>query len=437
MDTPSTTAPPSSGEKVFTTILLLYSTAPFFPLLQGERDLETTGWVGNFTTNLIWIMFYLGALRFLLRRCPKPFAGLKKDWILLTMVGIGPISLLWSEEPILTFLRSGAMFGTALLSIYISRRYTIRELLTLCCWAMGIAAVCSVFFVVFLPKYGLGTGESEGSWIGIFGQKNNLGAAMAVGYLVSILLWEFSGSRRFRYLLLAGSMLGVIYLSDSATSLVICLAIPVFLWTIRYGLKVSKHPIRRKLSIAAGVAVLSLTIANNFESVTAAVGRNENLSGRTVLWLLTYEAIQERPYLGYGYEAFWQSEKTPAASIWSTFGQNLFYSHNGLLEVWLGLGVVGVFSILVCFVALCRRSLNEVRKRFCLESVWPMALLFYLFASNLTEASFMKGNTLPWLLFLTVVQVSSLRQSMAREQKTRAIDPRIRVLLTPNGTATT
>ncbi len=159
MNTPSATAPPSAIEKAFVTLLLLYSTAPFFPLLQGERDLQTTEWVGNFTTNLIWIMIYLGVLWFLLRYCPKPFAGLQKNWILLLIVGIGPVSLLWSQEPILTFLRSGAMFGTALISIYMSRRYTTRELLTFCCWAMGIAAVCSVFFVVFLPKYGLGTGS--------------------------------------------------------------------------------------------------------------------------------------------------------------------------------------------------------------------------------------------------------------------------------------
>src|SRR5207245_1642658 len=39
MDTRSITASPSPTEKVFTTFCLFYSTAPFFPLLQGERDL--------------------------------------------------------------------------------------------------------------------------------------------------------------------------------------------------------------------------------------------------------------------------------------------------------------------------------------------------------------------------------------------------------------
>jgi exopolysaccharide production protein ExoQ len=299
------------------------------------------------------------------------------------------------------------MIGTALVSIYISRRYTTRELLTLCSWSLGLAAACTVFFVVFLPQYGLGSGEFEGSWLGIYGQKNNLGAAMAVGYLVSILLYKFTTPRRFRYLLFAGCMLGLVYLSASATSLMICLALPFFLWAARLTFEPSKHPLRRRLLVANCVAVLVLAIASDFEGVTAAVGRDEGLSGRTVIWLSAFQAIQERPLLGYGYEAFWQSDKTAADSIWSSVGQNLFYSHNGLLEVWLGLGIIGLLAILTCFVVICRRALNAVRRRYCLESVWPLAFLFYLLLSNVTEVSFMKGNTLPWLLFLTVVGMSS------------------------------
>ena len=162
--------------------------------------------------------------------------------------------------------------------------------------------------------------------------------------------------------------------------------------------------------MAICVVVLALTIASDFEGVTSAVGRDEGLSGRAAIWLSAFQAIQERPLLGYGYEAFWQSDKTAAGSIWSSVGQNLFYSHNGLLEVWLGLGIVGVLAVSGCFVVACRRSLNAAWRRFCLESVWPLALLFYLLLSNLTEVSLMKGNTLPWLLFLTVVQVSSRTQ---------------------------
>src|ERR1700733_1025717 len=413
MDIRSKAAPPATGEKVFAVLCFFYSTAPFFPLLQGDRDPGTAGWVGNFTTNLIWIMIYLGSSWFLLRHCPESFAELKKNWVLLIILILGPVSLLWSVEPILTLLRSGAIFGTALVAIYISRRYKSREILTLCSWAIGIAAVCSVFFVLFLPHYGLGADQLEEGWLGIYGQKNNLGAVMAVGFIVSIVLYKFTPSRRFKYLLFAGCMLGLVYLSNSASSLMICLTLPFFLWAIRLGLKPSKHPLRRRLSVATCVAVLAFIIASDFEAVTAAVGRDEGLSGRTALWLLAFEAIQERPLLGYGYEAFWQSDKTPAASIWANFGQNLFYSHSGLLEVWLGTGIVGVFAVLACFVAVCRRSLNAVRKRFCLETVWPLAFLFYLLASNLTEASFMKGNTLPWVLFLTVVQM--LRQTQSTD----------------------
>jgi O-antigen ligase len=144
-------------------------------------------------------------------------------------------------------------------------------------------------------------------------------------------------------------------------------------------------------------------IGNNVEEVTNALGKDVTLTGRTAIWVLVYQAIQEKPLLGYGYEAFWRGDEGPGGDIWEKYGQNLFYSHNGFLEVWLGLGLIGLMAFTASFVFLIVRTLHFVRKRFCLDTVWPWLFLCYLFLSNLTEASFMKTNTLPWILFSIVV----------------------------------
>jgi O-antigen ligase len=394
---------PGITEKLFAIAVLLYSTGAFLPFLQPGRDPDSGVWMGTLVTNVLWSLTYCISFFLLLRNFQSPFASVKRNWILLALLGLATTSILWSDVPVLSMLRCVALYGTTVISLYFSRRYGTPEFLILCAWALAIAGCCSVLMVIFVPRYGIGTGEFQGDWLGIYGQKNNLGAAMSVGFLVSILLYRFIRPRRYRYLLLSVFTLALVFLSDSTTSLVICVALPLVLWMTRMVLV----PSSRRKYLRIGIAVLATGIASgvafNFEWVTNAIGRDPTLTGRTVLWGLVYEAIQERPLLGYGYEAFWQDGNGLAGDIWKNIGLNLFYSHDGFLEVWLGLGLVGLMVFTACLVSLVVRSLHLVRKRFCLNTVWPWLFLSYMILSNLTEVSYMKSNTLPWILFSILV----------------------------------
>jgi exopolysaccharide production protein ExoQ len=406
---------PGSTEKLFAVSVLLYSTGAFLPLLQAgrTRDSGTGIWMGALLTNALWISVYCISL-FLLRRDFKDqFTRVKSNWVILPLLGLATASILWSDAPFLTILRCMALYGTTVISLYFSWRYGTRELMNLSAWALGIAGACSIFFVIFFPRYGIGTGDSQGDWLGIYGQKNNLGAAMSIGFLISLLLFRFTRPRRYRYLFLAGFMLILVFGADSTSSIVICAALPVIIWITRVTLALSLHLTRRRIGI--GVLAMSLVcvvalnsedvtnaLGNDVEAVINALGKDVTLSGRTAIWVLVYQAIQDKPILGYGYEAFWRGDEGPGGDIWEKYGQNLFYSHNGFLEVWLGLGLVGVMAFTALFVFSIVRTLHFVRNRFCLDTVWPWLFLCYLFLSNLTEATFMKTNTLAWILFSIV-----------------------------------
>lgn len=394
---------PGFAEKMFAVSVLLYSTGAFLPLLQAARIRESGTWMGALLTDALWISVYCVSLFLLLRNFDAPFARFKSNWVVLMLLGLATASILWSEAPFLTFLRCVALFGTTVISLYFNCRYGTRELISLCAWALGIAGAGSVLFVIFFPSYGIGSGDFAGDWLGIYGQKNNLGAAMSIGFLVSLLLFRFTRPRRYRYVFLALFMLALVFQSNSTSSLVICAALPVVVWTSRVTLAPS--PRQRWRRIGVGVLAVSLVwvVALNFEEVTDALGRDVTLTGRTAIWALVYEAIQEKPLLGHGYEAFWRGDESPSADIWEKIGENLFYSHNGFLEVWLGLGVIGVMAFTASFVFMIVRALRFVRLRFCLDTVWPWLFLCYLFLANLTEASFMKGNTLTWILFSVLV----------------------------------
>jgi O-antigen ligase len=381
----------------------VYSTGAFIPVLQAGQSRDSGIWMGSLLTNTLWLSIYCISLYLLCKNFDAPFEQVKGNWVILVLLGLAFASIIWSEVPLLTALRCGTLLGTVIISLYISCRYGTRELMNLSAWALGIAGACSAFFIIFFPRAGIGSGDFEGDWLGIYGQKNNLGGAMSLGFLVFVLLFRFTRPRRYRYLFLAVFMLALVLGSNSTSSMVVCAALPAILWITRATLVPSPSLTWRRIGIMVLAVSLAWMIVPNFEQVTNALDRDVTLTGRTVMWGLVYQAIQEKPLLGYGYESFWRGDEGLGGEIWGKVGQNLFYSHNGFLEIWLGLGLVGVLAFTSAFVFSIVMALYFIRKRFFLYTVWPWLLLCYLFLSNLTEASFMRANTLPWILFLIVV----------------------------------
>jgi len=411
---------PRLGEKVFTVLVILYSTGAFLPILQGERDPQAGEWTGALITNATWIVIYAISLQLLSRYCKARLVEALKNWMLLSLLGFVLLSIVWSDAPLLTFLRSASLMGSALIALYLVLRFSTRRLLVLCAWAITIGGVCSFLLVVLYPSYGMGSGEFADDWLGVYGQKNALGASMAIGFLVVFLLLKFTKARRSLNLAIAGLMLLCIYLSGSMTSLVICLGIPFIFWITRLVVTPSSSRELRRLGVLA-VALSALLFAMfHAETILESIGRDPSLTGRVELWALVLQSIQERPILGFGYEAFWRGYEGNAGEIWQKMGQFLFYSHNGLLEVWLGLGVVGVVLVLACIVLLARHAYRQACWYFCLETAWPCLFLCYLFLSNLTEVSILRGNTLPMILFFALLHKMHLDSNLSWSHGIRA-----------------
>src|ERR1039458_6842680 len=104
---PSST-PPTAVERFFAVAVLFFSTGAFWRLLQGSREVETGEWTGALVTNCMWVLVYLTASWFLFTRCSVPWRLWKKPALLLLPVPVAVASLMWSEAPLLTFLRCGA-----------------------------------------------------------------------------------------------------------------------------------------------------------------------------------------------------------------------------------------------------------------------------------------------------------------------------------------
>jgi exopolysaccharide production protein ExoQ len=147
-------------------------------------------------------------------------------------------------------------------------------------------------------------------------------------------------------------------------------------------------------------AVLIMT--TNTEGVTRVLGRSENFTGRTVLWSSLVPYILNRPIQGYGYSAFWVTGESEAANIERIMGTAVMYSHNGYVEVLLGLGAIGFVLSLVFLGIGFHRAIFWSKLGHSTVEVWPLAVMVYFLIFNFGEATILI-HSLQWALWIATV----------------------------------
>jgi exopolysaccharide production protein ExoQ len=316
-------------------------------------------------------------------------------------VAIAVLSFFWSDAPELTLRRSIALVGTSLFGVYFASRYSIKQQLQLLGWTFGIAIVLSLIFVVAVPHYGIAGGIHAGAWRGIYSHKNGLAKKMVMSTIVFLLLTM--NTTRHRWLMLGGVSLSIVLLilarstTALATMLLVLSALPLYR-ALRWRYSVMLPGILAFLTVAA---IGGLWVMNNLETVLTAVGEDMTLTGRIGIWPAVLVKIQERPWLGYGYEAFWRGLNGESAYIYLA-GLTPSHAHNGLLQLWLHVGLLGVFVFLIGFWATLLKAAAWARLSTTATGFWPLLYLTFMVPLNFAESSIMKYNEIDWVLYVAI-----------------------------------
>jgi exopolysaccharide production protein ExoQ len=332
---------------------------------------------------------------------------LRHQWLWLLLV-LAIVSFFWSDVPGFTLRRSVVLVASTCFGIYLAQHYSMREILRMLYIAGVIAAIGSLIVVWRLPALGISGGVTAGTagdWQGCFGQKNTLGRFMAfevmtcgIGVLVEKRLW--------RWFCILGVLLclPLLVMSKDATAY---LASPLLLAMLPLYQFTRKHSFFRMVAVlstlgatVAGIVFLMIIDPNK---LLLAMGKNSTLSGRTEIWAMVWDKFLKRPWVGYGYSAFWMGKDgKQSAGIWEALHWSVPHSHNGFLDVLVQVGAVGLVLFLVGYVIFFNKALRCARASTSLLGLFPMLYLSFMILFNFSEGSIIREENLFWVLYATM-----------------------------------
>jgi exopolysaccharide production protein ExoQ len=332
-----------------------------------------------------------------------------KNYSVWLFFAFGLISLFWSDYPFVAFKRLVKAFGTFIMVlVIITGRRPYESIGVIIKYLSYIFLPLSFLFIKYYPSIGRSY-HYDGTMMftGIADQKNGLGqiCLMAGIYFSWKLLLgnrarnSFNTQLNYFTYLIVFSMLGwLLYKSNSATSLA-CLIIAISVFAI------ARHPLFLKnyrTIIPLGIAFIFFFIFLDYtfnlkDNIIVLFGRRPDLTTRVPMWQDLISMV-DRPLIGFGYESFWLGDRREyMISRWAVDDQ----AHNGYLEMYLQLGIIGVLFVFWWILSGLKNINNHLSIDYSI-GIFRLCLLVVVTLYNYTEATFFGTNTF-WILFFIAI----------------------------------
>jgi len=330
-------------------------------------------------------------------------------WLFLMFFYFG-VSILWSDFPVVSLKRWIKAIGDLIMILIVLTESdpaeSIKSLFKRCAYVL---IPLSILFIKYYPHLGRTYVSWTGTVVtftGVATNKNSLGALCLVCGLFFFwnlqTMWlkrniNISKKEVFVHVLFLCMIVWLLKLSDSATSLAtFIIGVCIFIWTELP--KVKRNKIHIKIFIVFLILLLlqiSFDIKNLFISI---LGRETTLTGRTDLWKELIN-MGTNPFIGTGYESFWLGSRLKKIWLMDNIGI-VNQAHNGYLEIYLNLGLIGLFFVIGVIITTYKKIGNTLIRDFDFGRFRLTFLIIFIFY-NITENSFRPLSPL-WFIFLLI-----------------------------------
>jgi exopolysaccharide production protein ExoQ len=396
---------------------------------------------GNSLDRTIYLILMLFAGTIVIRRSVSWRNVVARRLPLIALLAYALCSALWSDFPFVAFKRWFRDLGIYLTVLVIwtdpEPVEALRTVLRRLCFAfVPLSIVLNKYYPDIGRQYEFWSGTTH--YVGATTSKNMLGLLCLVSGLYFV--WDTferlanrQGPRAKRIILVntlfIGMTLWLLDLAESATAMA-CLAFGTAMLVLSRATVFRRWPalLMAPIPAALGLATLMSSLNIDLAAVIAPLlGRDPTLTDRTLIWNLV-RGLQTSPILGAGYESFWMGSRLE--TIWQSSVGMINHAHNGYLQVYLNLGVIGVVLLTGVLLHMYRQISHQLKALTPIGS-FACALWSVLLVYNITESAFLGGILWTSLLMTT----SPLSDRSLDDQSTTRAPERKRVKLAARSTA--
>ncbi len=384
---------------------LFLATDALMPVLFGGGEASTPSVASDPVTRPAWMLVVALMLLALVRSGGDVLAAAAANPGVVALCYLALGSTVWSVAPGVTLSDAVEFSLSTLLGLYVGTRFGVRRLVAILSWTTFAILALSVLFAVALPRYGLDHTRGD-AWRGVFVTKNGLGRMMVVGFVVWGVRTCTGEAYRPRNWAILLAFVATALKSDSRTALGVgSLMLGAFVLA-RMLSRTGRQLVPAKGAIVSALALVAALCVLNLKVMLAVVGSDYSLTGRSGIWRAVWNAIDVRPWLGYGFDAFWRSGGL-TFEVWRAAGTQTPHAHNGFLDLLLGLGLAGLACFAVAFAVVWRRALLALREQPGQGGLFPFVYLSLLLLYNLTESSLVGARAFEWVVFAAVAAATA------------------------------
>jgi O-antigen ligase len=320
------------------------------------------------------------------------------------------LSLAWSDFKIIGTIRwvqaASVLMGTLVCVTSIGPKRTLEVIGVF----LSVVLVLDWISISVTSNAVQTSGDQVGTslgWRGLHNHKNRAGAVAAIGtlyFLAKLLVrpkWITSG--------FFGLSVAFLWGTNSRTSIGAAVLASLVVLLMRLGSK-SKLLARLLLTGAffAVVTVIVLVIGGH-DLILARLSDPRAFTGRSALWQIGVDYLRDHFWLGSGFGSFWRVGLEGPTLRYSTGWPGFsFHGHNGYLDTFITMGVIGFGLAIVAFVIAPAVAVVRFGKSVAQEyKLIAVAFIFFAIVQNFLETTFLYASSISfvaWAIGLAIIR---------------------------------
>ncbi|WP_244971486.1 O-antigen ligase family protein [Paramicrobacterium chengjingii] len=333
------------------------------------------------------------------------------------------LSSFWSDYTAAGFVGLGYQIAVAIVALTIALSRDMIQIVravggvlrALLATSLILEMLSGIFFDIPIPFLSIEGNIALGGPIqGIFVTRNMLGLMTVIALITFVIEWRtHSVDRPIAFGSIALALLCLLLTQSPVNQLLILVVLvaTLALYWLRKSSPERRTVIQAFLLTMSVLGVVAVYLARNL--IIRLLDAGSEFGVRYHLWRATWDLVKDNFLEGWGWIGAWRNDTFPYFFVNIQVDRVHGSALNAYLDVYMQVGLVGIFLFLTLCIFAFLRSWNLASNRRSLIYTWPALVLVTLLAGSAAESHILTGTG--W--FLLVVCAAKASQSQSWRQK--------------------